>query len=260
MTQESKASPEDDTTGGGQQALVIGAGGGIGSALLRSWAQDDRFDRVWALSRDPALIESDAPQIRTLAAEPSQAGIRAALETVRKSSPRLTRVAITIGTLHGTLNGASYGPEKSLGALREDTLAEVFRVNCSLPLLWVAALGQSLRREPDCRIAVLSARIGSIGDNELGGWYAYRCAKAALNMGLKSAAVELQRRARGLKLLAYHPGTVDTDLSRPFQKNVPQDRLFTPEYTARCLSAILDRHPPDGELSYVDYDDRPIPW
>lgn len=236
------------------QALVVGAAGGIGCAVVQQLDQDQRFDRVWAASRTPASDSVDC--ITSLQIEHSKEGIRQAVEQVVQESPRLTRVVVAIGALHGP----SFQPEKSLDALEAEALAEVYRLNCVLPLLWVASLGRALRRTPDCRIAVLSARVGSIGDNQLGGWYAYRSSKAGLNMGLKSAAIELARRAKGLKLVAYHPGTVDTPLSEPFQKSVPEDRLFTPAYTAACLLRILDASPADGQLSYVDYRGDAIPW
>ncbi len=249
----------------GAQALVIGASGGIGQAVLEHWLDDLRFDRVWATTRDPAALadlETEAGgRLRVLAAPPTasrelETALNGRIETVLEGAPRLSRVAITVGTLHS----ADYQPEKSLGALRSDALGEVYRVNCILPLLWVAALGRGLRRSRDCRVAVLSARVGSIEDNGLGGWYSYRCSKAALNMGLKSAAIELARRAPGVKLLAYHPGTVATGLSAPFQRGVAPQKLFSPSFTARCLSELLDDHGPDGQLHYLDWAGAPIPW
>ena len=109
-------------------------------------------------------------------------------------------------------------------------------------------------REP-CTLAVLSARVGSIGDNRAGGWYGYRASKAALNMLLKCAAIELARRAPGVKLLAFHPGTVDTPLSRPVHANVP-----APELVADHLVQLMNRLQPDGELSFLDWQGKPIEW
>jgi NAD(P)-dependent dehydrogenase (short-subunit alcohol dehydrogenase family) len=245
-----------DPADGPMQALVVGAAGGIGAAVVERFARDARVDRVWAVTRTPEARHLAAQRVTAIEAEHTEAGIAATLGTIKAESPRLTRVVIALGALHGD----GFAPEKSLDALQADTLTELYRLNCVLPLLWVAGVGREWRRSPDCRIAVLSARVGSTGDNHLGGWYAYRCAKAALNMGLKSAAIELARRGKGLKLIAYHPGTVDTALSKPFQKNVPDDRLFTPAFTADRLAGLLDDHPADGVLSFVDYDGRPLPW
>lgn len=252
---------EADTTramaqSGPRQALVVGAGGGIGAAVVERWAADSAFDRVWAVSRAPGRFSEHGDAVTELMADHSEAGIAATLDTVLADGAGLARVVIALGTLHAS----AYEPEKSLDALRADVLGEVYRINCVLPLLWVAGLGRALRRSPDTRIAVLSARVGSIADNGLGGWYSYRCSKAALNMGLRSAAIELARRARGLKLLAYHPGTVATPLSRPFQKNVPAERLFSPSFTAECLDRLLDAHAADGELSFLAWNGETIPW
>ncbi|MDP5053448.1 MAG: SDR family NAD(P)-dependent oxidoreductase, partial [Congregibacter sp.] len=139
-------------------------------------------------------------------------------------------------------------------------MQEVYRVNCVLPLLWLSVLAPGLRKNPDCRIAVLSARVGSIGDNGLGGWYSYRSAKAALNMGLKSASIEFARRAKGVKLIAFHPGTVATELSAPFQRGVPEGKLFAPDFVAQRLDTLLNAHPADGQVSYLDWAGEPIPW
>jgi NAD(P)-dependent dehydrogenase (short-subunit alcohol dehydrogenase family) len=236
-------------------ALVVGAGGGIGSALVARWRDDASIGRVWAVSRGFTEAVTEGP-VRRLPADHSEAGIARTLETIAGEGATLSRIVIALGTLHGD----DYQPEKSLEALRAAAMEEVYRVNCVLPLLWVAGLGSMLRRSPDCRIAVLSARVGSIGDNRLGGWYSYRCAKAALNMGLKSAAIELARRAKGVKLIAFHPGTVDTALSRPFQKNVAPEKLFEPAFVAERLDGILASQTADGELSYLDWAGKTVPW
>lgn len=246
---------DDDGGAKAAQVLVVGAGGGIGGAVVEHWAADPDVDRVWALSRTPRGGDPGGKVIG-LAAEHDEAAIAASAERIVGSSPRLRRVVIALGTLHGE----HYAPEKSLDALQAASMLEVYRINCVLPLLWVAALGRQLRRAEDCRIAVLSARVGSIGDNRLGGWYSYRCAKAALNMGLKTAAIELARRARGVKLVAFHPGTVATPLSAPFSGNVPDGQLLEPAFVAGRLAALLDAHAPDGELSYIDWAGKVVAW
>ncbi|MEE4279886.1 MAG: SDR family NAD(P)-dependent oxidoreductase [Halieaceae bacterium] len=235
--------------------MVIGANGGIGSALCRHWLNDPAVDEVVAVSRSAAGVLTANPRLRELTTDHTEESIAAAVSRVLADGG-LARVVIAIGTLHAD----DYQPEKSLDALRMQAMAEVYRVNCVLPMLWVAALGRALRRSPDTRIAVLSARVGSITDNRLGGWYSYRSSKAALNMGLRSAAIELARRARGLKLIAYHPGTVDSALSKPFQKNLEPGQLLTPQYSATRLAELMDEHPPDGQLSYLAWDGQSIPW
>jgi len=246
--------------GQGRAALVIGAGGAIGGAMRDHWARDDAIDGVWAVSRRPAADADPGAGIHVHGCDHREANIDATVATIlgeiRDGGLELARVAITLGTLHSE----GYGPEKSIGALSADAFEEVLRVNCFLPLRWLSALMPGLRRCSDTRIAVLSARVGSIADNGLGGWYSYRCSKAALNMGLKTAAIEMARRARGVKLLAYHPGTVDSELSRPFQKNLKDGQLRSPAFTAGRLAALLDASPPDGTLSYRAWDGAELPW
>ena len=109
-------------------------------------------------------------------------------------------------------------------------------------------------------MAALSARVGSIGDNRLGGWYSYRASKAALNQLLRSASIELRRLNPQSCVLALHPGTTDTELSRPFQANVPADQLFTPAFAAECLLAVLEGQGPEQSGSFWAWDGQPIPW
>jgi NAD(P)-dependent dehydrogenase (short-subunit alcohol dehydrogenase family) len=129
-----------------------------------------------------------------------------------------------------------------------------------LPAMVLKAFMPLIRASNAPRIAVLSARVGSIEDNKLGGWYAYRASKAALNMLLRTASIELKRLNRQAKLIAYHPGTVDTPLSKPFQRNVPSDQLLTPEFAARRLHEVLLEAGVAGELSYLDWRGETIPW
>lgn len=240
-----------------EQALVVGAAGGLGMAMAERWAGDARFKRVCCVARAaPRDAGRHASKKLVLATDHGAESIDALVEQVLDDEVRLSKVLITLGTLHGD----DYQPEKTIQALDAEAMQRVHYVSCILPMLWLAALLPGLRRNPDCRIAVISARVGSIGDNQLGGWYSYRSAKAALNMALRCAAIEMARRAPGVKLLAYHPGTVATALSEPFQRNVPEGRLFTPEFAMQCLDDVLESLPLDGDLSYLDWAGKPIPW
>ena len=111
-------------------------------------------------------------------------------------------------------------------------------------------------------VAPIRLRIGSIADNGKGGWYAYRASKAALNMLLKTSAIEYQRSLPGLRFIAFHPGTTDTPLSEPFQRSVPEGKLFTPKYVAQCLLQRLDEASAaaDGQARFVAYDGSTIAW
>lgn len=139
-------------------------------------------------------------------------------------------------------------------------MRQVFELNTFLPMRVLSALMPVIKRSGSPKIAVLSARVGSISDNRLGGWYSYRSSKAALNMMLKCTALELRRVNPKAKVLAYHPGTVDTPLSKPFQASVASEKLFTPQRAAQALDEVMAGLTIDGELSYLDWQGQPIPW
>jgi NAD(P)-dependent dehydrogenase (short-subunit alcohol dehydrogenase family) len=168
----------------------------------------------------------------------------------------ITRVCICNGILHGE----NIWPEKRLEDINTETMLEVFTTNCIVPILWLRGLLDIVKGTKDCVIAVFSARIGSIGDNHSGGWYSYRASKSALNMLLKSTAIEYGRRASNVKLIAFHPGTTDTNLSKPFQSRIKPENLFSPEFVAMQLVDIMNDVDVDGELSYLDWNNKAIAW
>jgi hypothetical protein len=210
-------------------------------------------DRVWAVSRTPWSLcrpwRSGSSNCRQTIAK---TGISATLETVLADGVGLSRVVIALGTLHSS----AYEPEKSLDALRADVLAEVYRVNCILPLLWVAGLGRALRSSPDTRIAVLSARVGSIGDNGLGGWYAYRSSKAGSEHG-----AEIRRYRAG----SPGPRASNSWLTTPARwirrcrsrsrKTCPRKSSLRHSLHRRVpRRSALGNMLPDGELSFLAWD------
>lgn len=172
----------------------------------------------------------------------------------------ITRVFICNGVLHGE----DFHPEKKLEDLSAVAFNQVLMANALTPILWLKKLTPLLSkkstREVTCKITIFSARVGSISDNKLGGWYSYRASKAALNMLIQTTAIEFSRRAKNIKLIAFHPGTTDTGLSKPFQKNVPSDKLFTPEFVAQQLIKITDETPVDGCASFLDWQGKNIQW
>ena len=161
---------------------------------------------------------------------------------------------------HGILHDASVKPEKRLEQLTAASINHVFNINTITPVLWLKQLLPVLKYAETCQVTIFSARVGSINDNHMGGWYSYRASKAALNMLLKSTAIEYARRAKMVKLLAFHPGTTDSPLSRPYNTNVPDDKLFTPDFVADRLFEILKGLPNDGELSFLDWQGKNIDW
>lgn len=164
---------------------------------------------------------------------------------------------------NGTLHNKTHMPEKKLEDIDAEYFKQLLNSNTLTPLLCLQSILPLLTHKTQCTITALSARVGSINDNKLGGWYTYRASKAALNMLFKTAAVELARRAKNTKLVLFHPGTTDTALSKPFQKNVPAGKLFTAEFVAKQLFTLTFNNPHlelNGEPAYLDWQGETIPW
>ena len=245
----------------GLAVAVVGASGGIGSALVE------------ALARREGVAEVHATHHRSPAggARASVAGTGASARVVpaRLDATDETEVAGWLGGLGrldwlincvGVLHGDGRGPEKSIGQLDPDHFERSVRVN-ALPTLLLAKHAYPLLRASERgALAAVSARVGSIADNRLGGWYSYRASKAALNMGLKCLAIEWARSAKSIRVAALHPGTTDTALSEPFQQNVPDGKLFAPERTARFLLARMDELHDGPSGRFLAYDGEEIPW
>lgn len=244
-----------------RNALVLGAGGGLGQAIVARLLTDESIDRVIAVSRHGQTEDLSGHWISSdrLLWITSEYTEQAMAEVVTQLAPfagTLSRVCIC----HGLLHNDSIWPEKRLEDIDGDALHEIFHANTVIPSLWLKLLHKALSGKQRCVVAALSARVGSIGDNRLGGWYAYRSSKAALNMMLKTIAVEYARRAKNVKLISFHPGTTDTALSKPFQASVRKEKLFSTAFVADKLVNIMDRSEVDGQLSYLDWDGKPIPW
>lgn len=210
------------------RALVFGASGGVGAAMIDLLGSHPRVAAVHGAART-----APEPWRFSLEDEASIASVAAAAAT---GGP-LDLVIVATGMLHET----GVQPEKSWRSLDPAALARAFAINATGPALIAKHTLGLLRRDAKSVFACLSARVGSIEDNRLGGWHAYRASKAALNMLVRNFAIELRQRNSRAICVALHPGTVDTRMSRPFQGAVPQDKLFTPERSARALLNVLDR-------------------
>ena len=220
-------------------AVVIGARGGIGAALRDALAQRLGAGNVVALGRPGLDLTEEASIARAAAALPAE---------------RLRLVVVASGLLHGP----GVQPEKSLRALDPEALARSFQVNAIGPALLMKHLLPRMPREGRSVFAALSARVGSIGDNRLGGWYGYRASKAALNQMLRTAAVEWARTHPEGILVALHPGTVATGLSAPFTR--PGQALLAPAKAAAHLLAVLDGLTPADTGGFFDWRGDPVPW
>ena len=222
--------------------LITGASGGIGSAVTDQLIKSQRYTHVVSVSNkssvDSGSSEFDkSPDLLALKTDYSAESINALVKNLSSFKGCISRVVICNGILHD--DQKDIFPEKKLEDISEAKMIHVLRVNALLPLLFLKELVALVKGEKRCVISVLSARVGSIEDNRLGGWYSYRASKAALNMLVKTAAVEYERRAKNVRFLLFHPGTVDTNLSKPFQSNVPEKKLFTPDQSVNYLMEVL---------------------
>ena len=236
-------------------ALVIGASGGIGSAVIQQLLSSPQVGHIIAVSRQPPRI--DHSRLTHLMLDVSQEQDRLALKKTLASRP-VHFFFNAIGMLHDDTQ--QLFPEKRLDQLSVEKLAHTMHINAFVPILLLAALKDSFKGTHPTLIASLSARVGSIEDNQLGGWYSYRASKAAHNMLFKTASIELKRLNKQCTVLCLHPGTTDTELSQPFQARVPKDKLFTPTYVAERLLAVIAQRSPDDNGTFWAWDGKPIDW
>lgn len=239
----------------GQRAVIFGATGGIGSAVVGHLEESGRFSEIHAGGRNlPGHSRtSTLPFSFDLTDE---ASIVQAAKTIGAAGP-LDLAFVATGMLH---NPGSRMPEKSSRALDGEAMAQIFAINTIGPAIVAKHFLPLMRRDERSVFALLSARVGSIGDNRLGGWHSYRASKAALNMLVRNFAIEFAaRNPRGI-VVAVHPGTVDTDLSRPFQRNVPEGSLFEPKQSAMHILAVLESLSPGDSGGLFAWNGERIPY
>lgn len=223
---------------------IIGANGAIGSALLRQFASESKYKNIYAFARQQPNNKVNNVQYHTIDYS-EEASIAAAADHAA-STGELDLIVVTIGMLHDD----NIKPEKSLQSLSSANLEKIFYTNTIIPALIAKFFMPKLAKETRSVFAALSARVGSISDNKLGGWYSYRMSKAALNMFIKTAAIEYTRTHNNSIIVAIHPGTVDSKLSKPYQDNVPEDKLFTAAYAAKKIIELISNLNPQ-DTGYV---------
>lgn len=249
----------------GRNVLVQGASRGLGLALVRALLERVETERVFATCRNldtasglAALRERHGDALSVLPLDVrDESSIASAAERVAERTDRLHLLFNAAGLLH---DGPDFQPEKRLEAVTRTGLLRSFEVNALGPILVARHFLGLLRHDERAVLANLSARVGSIGDNRAGGWYGYRASKAAQNMLTRTLALELKRRAKNAICVALHPGTVDTDLSGPFQRSVPASRIFDTKRASDQLLAVVDGLTPDRTGSFLAWDGTEIPW
>lgn len=226
-------------------AVVIGASGGVGRAVADALEASGRYAVVHRFARTlSGAAHLDLEDERTIADAAAQVA----------AGPAPTLIFLATGVLHH-----GHDPERTYKAMTPEHLLRDYHVNAVGPALVARHLLPLLPRDRRSVFAALSARVGSIGDNRLGGWHSYRASKAALNMILTNLAIELARSHPEAVVAGLHPGTVDTGLSQPFQRGVTPGKLFTPAYSAERLLAVLEGLGPADSGGVFAWDGARIP-
>jgi NAD(P)-dependent dehydrogenase (short-subunit alcohol dehydrogenase family) len=241
-----------DTAQLSKTAAIFGASGGIGAAICAALEQRG-VGTIYAGSRGGAA--PDGSTVRSFAFDlTDETSIAAAADMMAATPPDF--VIVTSGVL--TLSDGT-GPERTYRKLDATAMQEMLLLNTIGPAIIAKHMLPLFPRDRRAVFAALSARVGSIGDNRMGGWHSYRASKAALNMLLKNFAIELGRTHKHAVVAGLHPGTVDTELSQPFQGNVPDGKLFTPQHSAESLLAVLDGLGPQHSGGVFDWAGKRVP-
>ena len=245
--------------------LIIGASGGIGKAMVKQLiemsANNKSSGKIFATyhANQPNFA---ADNLYWLPMDVSdEKSIEQAVTEIKQQTTHIDWVINCVGLLHTPHNQ----PEKALRQLETDFFLQNMQINALASLLIAKHIKPLLAKaerntNAPAIFATISARVGSISDNQLGGWYSYRMSKAALNMGIKNLSIEWSRSLKDVCVVVMQPGTVDTQLSSPFQGNVADEKLFSPAYSAERLLEVLDRMTAAQSGSFVDWAGESIAW
>ncbi len=247
--------------------VILGGNSGIGAALTAHYLSRD--ETVSVFSRAALAVEpATAALVTRLGSQPVLHQYLYQPEQLEQSSAQLQDALATVFSKPvdlvfcclGLLHQAELQPEKSLRQLSAANLRQAFEVNTILPALWLQAVWPWLTRSPQVKLCWLSAKVGSIGDNQSGGWHSYRASKAALNMLVRGAATELKRQLPHATLVALHPGTTDTAMSKPFQRNLPTGQLQSPAATSQRLATTVEDLTPAQNGALLHWDGTVLPY
>ncbi len=236
-------------------AVIVG-NGGIGSALCRALHERGNVGSIALLGRSEVDLPSDTRVLQCHVDARQPGTLDAAADEVRRQMGEVHLLINTVGVLHGE----SLRPEKRLRDLQLADAMDAFQVNAMFLAAVASAFGPLLRHGDPALLASVSARVGSIEDNQLGGWYSYRASKAAHNMLLRTIAREWKVSHRNAIVVALHPGTVRTRLSAPFISDNYRNRVLEPAECAASLLAVLAGLAPDDSGRFFDWQGKSIPW
>ena len=245
-------------------ALIIGANGGIGLGFVKKLLHNSQINKIFATYRQPKsatnllALEKQYPDvIHCITVDISnETQITQAVAKIREQEKSLNLVIYCVGLLHDT----QLQPEKSLKHIQTEPLLRYFSVNSIGAVLFAKHLLPLFRHQDKSLFAAISAKVGSIEDNRLGGWYGYRASKAALNMFMRNIAIEYRRSSPQTIVVSLHPGTTDTPLSQPFQKNVPAGKLFSVDKTVTQLLTVIENLTSEDSGGFFSWDGTPLPW
>jgi NAD(P)-dependent dehydrogenase (short-subunit alcohol dehydrogenase family) len=244
--------------------LIVGANRGIGLGFVKKLLQDERIAKVYATSRqlksasDLIALTGEHSE-RLICLEMDITDELQIVEAVKKIQTQFDKLHLVINSV-GLLHEDTLQPEKSLRQINSENLLRYFQINSIGAVLLAKHLLPLFRHQERSIFATLSAKLGSIGDNKLGGWYGYRASKAALNMLMRTAAIEYKRSCPKALIVTLHPGTTDTRLSRPFQGNVPTEKLFTVERTVTQLLTVIEQLHESDSGQFFSWDGSRLPW
>ena len=242
-------------------ALIVGGGRGIGLGFVRQLLARKDLSRIYATYRqlesatELLAITNDRLQCMQMDIT-DESQIAATIAKIQAETATLHYIINSVGILHE----GEIQPEKSLRQINADRLLRYFQVNSIGAMLLFKYIQPLLKHEHRSIVATISAKVGSIGDNQSGGWYGYRASKAALNMFIKTTSIEYKRTCSSAIVVALHPGTTDTQLSLPFQRNVPPDKLFSVDRTVAQLLAVIDRLESTDSGEFFAWDGSKLPW
>jgi NAD(P)-dependent dehydrogenase (short-subunit alcohol dehydrogenase family) len=242
-------------------ALVVGGGRGIGLGFVSQFLARTDLERVYATYRRPEsateLLTIQDSRLQCFQMDITiEAQIATVIQQIQVQTTSLHYVINCVGVLHE----GEMQPEKSLRSINSDQLLRYFQVNSVGAMLIFKQVQPLLKHQNRSILATISAKVGSIGDNQSGGWYGYRASKSALNMFMHTAAIEYKRTCPQAILVALHPGTTDTQLSLPFQRNVPPEKLFSVDRTVSQLLAVIDRLEASNSGEFLSWDGSQLPW